>query len=573
MKIPTGVLERDDFFQDLIEKCFASLPRRRGTYERMRHMFLYGTAPEDAPTPYNKVGPHIDTLTAFLFAADSTRFGCHLPKSVPAAEWEKVPAANDFLNEEWVDSNGDTEFGQALTWALVYGTTLVKVLVRDGRPTPYMVDPECFGVYRDDLVGLDRQEAMAHRYYITRSQLEADLAIHPNRDAILAAIQPRPLQSGSDMPDALRRIIVTNQTGVPPISPGGTIRGNGSYLTDDRSEHLAQVAADVVEMVELWVWDDDLDDYRVVTRAEGDVTVYDRQNIFLPSIRQIEGHKDGKPVYGKTTERGTHPFTQICPNPYYGKFWGLSELTKLYDLQQFRNERINQIRDLLAKQVNPPTVLFGMFGAVDELDFALNKAGGVLPSQDPMAKVQRERPEIPGDLWQEIVMIDEMFAEASGLQNILMGKGESGVRSGRQTSELARLGGSRTKKRSLVIENALGSLATRYFRVLRRYNSDRFKTVPTSPDGKPVEFILAQMPHDTQVAVDAHSNSPLFVEDHRDLAMELFKAKAITRSRLIEMLDPPAKAIMPRELAKIEAAEAKQAQAQQAAQAQGAKKV
>lgn len=554
MKIPKNPLDRDDFFREVIDTCFASLPARKQSYERNRHMFLYGSPPEEAPTPYNKIGPHIDTLTAFLFSADTTRFGCHLPKSVPPQEWEKVPAANEALNEEWVDSDGDTVFGQALVWAMVYASTIVKLLVRDGRPQPYMVPPECFGVYRDDLGGLDRQEAMAHRYLVTRSQLDADLAIHPNRAAILDAVRPRNTQSGSDMPEGLRRIIVTNQSGgVPPISPGNTIRGSANVLYDDRVEHIAHVDVDMVEMTELWLWDDELDDYRVVTMADGGVLIYDRQNFFLPTQKDAEG---------KTLRRGEHCFTHVCPNPFYGTFWGTSEVAKLEGLQRFRNERINQVRDLLAKQVNPPTVLFGMFGAVDELDFALNKAGGVLPSQDPMAKVQREKPEIPTDLWREIAEIDAMFSEASGLQNLLMGKGESGVRSGRQTSELARLGSSRIKKRALVIENALSAIGTKYWKIMRRYNADRFRTVPSDSASKPVEFVLSQMPHDTQVQVDAHSNSPLFVEDHKEMAMELFKAKAIMRGRLIEMMDPPRKAIMLRELAKIEAQEAKQAQMQ-----------
>lgn len=563
MKIPTEAFDREAFYYDVIEACFHSVQQRRGQHELMKHYFLHGSPPEEVSTPYNKIYPHVDTLTAFLFSADTTRFGCHLPRSVHESEWDKVPSANAALNEEWKDSNGDMMFGQALTWAMVYNTTLVKVNVREGRPHPYMVEPECFGVYREDLNYLDRQEAMAHRYYITRSQLEAELVAHPQRGQILARLSEKPTRSSDEMPDSLRRIIVTNTSGAPPISPGGTIRGNGQYANDGKLDYRPRVLADTIEMVELYVWDDDLDDYRVVTQAEGMVTIYDRPNFFLPTV------KDGD---GKLLQRGEHPFVQVCPNPMNGYFWGVSEVARLIGLQQFRNERIGQIRDMLAKQVNPPTVLFGMFGAIDEMDFALNKAGGVLPSQDPMGKVDRHKPDIPGDLWQEIHMIDEMFSESSGLQNLLMGKGESGVRSGRQTSELARLGSSRIKKRALTVEDSLGALATKYFKVMRRYGTDRLMTVPAEGKGGPVPFVLTQMPHDTQIEVDAHSNSPLFVEDQKNLAADLFKAKAIDRGTLIEMVDPPMKAVMLRNLKKIEAKEAAAAAQQAQQQAQGQKK-
>lgn len=559
MKIPSNDLERLEFYRDVIQKCFVSLEQRKGQYSLLKHYYLYGCPPEEVATPFNKISPHLDTLTAFLFSADTTRFGLHLPRTVHESEWEKVPAANELLNEEWQDSGGDKEFGMALTWALVYQTALTKVVPRDGRPNLYMVDPGSFGVYREDIIGLDRQEAFCHRFYTTKTQLAADLAAHPNRQQILAAIEDIEAPNSDAMPETLRRIMVTNQLGVPPISPGSTILGNGVAVTDAHVDYTPRVAAQVVEMDELWIWDDDLDDYRVVTMCQGGMVVYDRQNFMFPSVKTRDG---------KLLAKGDHPFAQICPVPMPGNFWGQSEVAGLIGLQQWLNERIAQIRDLLAKQIAPPTTLFGMFGALDEMDFALNKAGGILPTQDPMAKVERHRPEITADVWQDVHMIMDFFSETSGLQNLLMGKGESGVRSGRQTSELARLGSSRVKKRALIIEDSLGQVATKYFKAMRRYNADRLTTTPSN-GGKPVQFVLSQMPHDAQVRVDAHSNSPLFVEDQKQMAFDLFKAKAIERSRLIEMIDPPMKAIMKRELASIERKEAAAAAAQaQQAQAQ-----
>jgi hypothetical protein len=305
------------------------------------------------------------------------------------------------------------------------------------------------------------------------------------------------------------------------------------------------MSVNLIDMCELWVWDDDKGDYHLATMAEDRVTIYDRPNVFV---------------------RGELPFVQICPNPKKGYFWGRSTVGLLIGLQQLRNKRMGQIDDLLERQIRPPTSLEGWNGAIDELDFALNKAGGVLQGQDPMSKITRHKPDIPPDTYAEIHEIDAMFAEASALQNLLMGKGESGVRSGRQTSELARLGSARIKKRALVDEDSLSSLATKYFKALRRYDGDSLKT------DKGMKFILDQMDESTTVKVDAHSSSPLFVEDQKAMAGELFEAKAIDRSSLIEMVNPPMKEVLIRNLKVIQKQEAEQARLAQSMQKQpGAK--
>ena len=50
----------------------------------------------------------------------------------------------------------------------------------------------------------------------------------------------------------------------------------------------------------------------------------------------------------------------------------------------------------------------------------------------------------------------------------------------------------------------------------------------------------------------AHSNSPIFMEDLRSLAFNLFKAQAIDKESLIDMLDPPMKQMLKEKLKKAE---------------------
>lgn len=152
-----------------------------------------------------------------------------------------------------------------------------------------------------------------------------------------------------------------------------------------------------------------------------------------------------------------------------------------------------------------------------------------------------------------------MFEEASGIVSVLQGRGEAGVRSSGHASQLARLGSSRAKKRALVIEDSLEKLATLYLKCMQAYD----KIHLTDIEGR--KFIPAQFTKDYVVKVDAHSNSPIFMEDSRKLAFELFQANVIDKESLLDLIEPPMKQLLLERLKKMEA---KQAEAQKQQQAQ-----
>jgi hypothetical protein len=150
--------------------------------------------------------------------------------------------------------------------------------------------------------------------------------------------------------------------------------------------------------------------------------------------------------------------------------------------------------------------------------------------------------------------IDAMFEEASGISNVLSGRGEQGVRSAGHASQLARLGSSRAKKRALVVEDSLEKLATLYLKLIQVYEPEALL------DTEGNKFIPEQFTKDYVVKVDAHSNSPIFMEDARSLAFNLFKAQAIDKESLIELLDPPMKQMLKERLKKMEEKAASQPQ-------------
>ena len=528
MRIPSSNADREAFYLDIMNKCLVSKEERRADYTTLRAYYLFGAGPEEPPAYFNKINPHLDQLTSFLYSAETTRFSIALGASVNPIEHRKSPSLTTALNDEWLNSNADQVFATALNWALVYNTTFIKLVMKNGIH-PYMIEPSAIGVLREDTPYTDRQEAIVQTYYITKSDLYARLYTHPKREEIVSRVTSGYQTSESDIPEAVNRIVMSQ------TNP--TIYGNINMDLYGMNRYKPRVAEETIEMHELWVWNDETEDYQVVTIANPHVIIYDRPgaSMFL---------------------KGECPFVQICPNPLYDYYWGASECQKLILLQQLRNQRMTEILDLLSKQVSPPTSLIGFTGILDEKNFALNRAGGVLATDMPNAKVERLGPQMPPDLFEVIHEIDAMFSEVSGISNVLSGRGESGVRSQGHASQLARLGSSRAKKRALIVEDSLEKVATLYLKLMQAYDPTHF----ADTEGQP--FIAEQFTKDFVVKVDAHSNSPIFTEDLKTLAFNLFKAQAIDKESLLDLLEPPMKQLLKDKLKKREQeGAAKEAQA------------
>jgi hypothetical protein len=399
MRIPENNDDREVFYKDLIDKCLVSLEDRKADYANLRAWFLFGSTPDDPPALFNKIHPHIDTLTSFLYSAETTRFSIQLGASVPESEQAKCPTLTSALNDEWLNSNADQVFSSALNWALVYNTTYIKLVMNNGIH-PYMVEPGCVGVLREDIPYTDRQEAWCISTTLPGQNCIPRLYAHPKRDSILAKLTAVVHDRSENIASGVDKIILSQSN--------PTMMGEVNMGLEGINRYKARVAEETVKMYELWVWNDDTGDYQCVTMAEPGVFIYDRPG-------------------GSMFLKGELPFVQVCPNPQYDYYWGVSEVNRLVYLQELRNKRMSEILDLLSKQVNPPTALVGFTGILDEKNFALNRAGGLLSTDMPNAKADRMAPQMPSELFEVIHEVDEMFSEASGISSILAGRGESGV--------------------------------------------------------------------------------------------------------------------------------------------------
>ena len=540
MIIPKNDLDKLHFYKEVMDQCLVSLQDRKDTYNVWKEYYMNGSPPGGELSPWNKIFPHLDLLTSFLYASDSTRFSLDMDGAVLKANSPMIRPFVRRLNQTWSQSNADLEWQKAILWALIYNSMLVKHVRRKGQILPFSVDPGMFGVFREDITSLDRQEGFVHLYAMGKTDLETRLSGRTDREKIMATIafgDARREEHG--VPAAVSRIWMDS------VTPN--IQGQVNLALDGVNINTPYQPPDLVEMSELWVWDDDTEDYQTVTMANGEIVIWDRPNTFIPRRKGVEPE---------------HPFVQVCPNQMPGYFWGISEVSRLVPLQDYRNNRMRQISTLLEKQCDPAQAWIGN-GIPEEKISALNFPGSIISINDPTAKVEKFAPTIPTDIFADIRENDEAFMEMSGLSNVMQGRGESGVRSRGHAAELMRVGSSRAKKRALIIEDALEKSATLFAKAIQMDDEDDM----ISDIGH--KFIAAQMTDQYTVKVDAHSNSPVFSESIKQDAELLFKAKAIDREWLIRMVAPPMMDELIRHLEdKIIPSEAKAAQMQQQEEAQ-----
>ena len=531
MKIPTDRDLREAFYWDVVQRCIVSRSDRKAQYDRLRHYKLFGTAPEAGAATFNKIDSQTDQLTAYLFAADTTVFAIQLGAEVnKKTEMPRMKPLTERLNDMWEDSNADFIVSQAVNWALTYDSAFVKLIQRGSETMPFYVDPANFGVLREDVTMLSRQEAFVHTYMTTKDQLRRDLAGHPNRDVLLARLSAS-RRVEEELPAGVQRIIMSS---IYPLS--GTMTGNAPAPLLNQDLYRPKTSEELVEMYELWLWDDGVPmkdgkgregGYRVVTLAEPSICVYDR-------LAYDPEAKDGRQMFLP----GEHPFIQFCPNPLPDYFWGESEVAKLINLQDQREKHMQQANETVDRNINSPKSMKGMWGAVDEKNLAYQKMNALISSTgDPMAEVKEYKPTVPSDLWQLVDRDDQMFLEASALTNLSMGRGDAGVRSKGQTDRLLQAGSARPKKRALIIEDSLERMATLYLKLDQANNPTPLQE-EDDEGNQGQKFLSSQFTKNYMVKVDGHSSSPVFMEEQTNLAFEMFDRGIIDGQALIDMVQP-----------------------------------
>ncbi len=557
MIIPKDIADRQILYEKLVRDCLATRMERFELYKQLRNYYLFGSADESG-VPYNKIASTVDTLSSFVYSPASARFSIHLGTTVPEGEIFKVPPMSAEISDQWKQTKTHLTFGLGVKWSLVFGCMLFKEIWDAGHKASrtYLVEPHQFGVLREDIPSIEDQEAFVHCYTSTKTQLETDLEGNPRKAEIMDAVEKgASAGTATQYGEGMQRLILSagissttsSGTGGAPAE-GLTGHGIGSY------DYAPRVETDLIDMFELYAWNDEENDYQMVTVASPDIIVYDRKNVGVKSIAQ---------------------FVKIAPeHNLYDYFWGESFVARLTNLQDWLSLRLVQVQALMEKQVDPSFAFPGWTGLTEEKALAYRKAGGQISNPPGAGKPEKMSADFPPNVFQEIHEIHSMFDDQAGIHNVLQGKGEPGVRSKGQADLMARLSSARPKARAVVIEEAAEDLATLKLRNIQENSKARLVAKGLkSIDGKPdTTFIPEQFTHDYEVKVDAHSTSPIFIEDHKSDAFAFLEAKVITRARFVKMVSPSDEQIILEELKGIEAKEAEAAKVQMAMEQQkGAK--
>lgn len=535
MIIPRDQKKRDEKVTWVADVCRQSQEDRKKIYDRRKRYFLYGTYGQET-VRYNRLYAHMDLVASFLFAEDHARFSISAPRNADEAIIKQTLAAEDEWNDTFRDSGLASQYAINLLWSLVYDSIFIKMGWNSERDELFgkTVLPSSFGVFDEAEPDLDSQEAFCHTYSLDWDNTVLRL-VRAGKQSLLPKLTINYGPKTSDYPPVLAHMLEISQTGGTDIS--GPVIGSVPMDYEPKPTYEPMSDAPAAQFHEVWIWDDIAEDYAtfvVVDGGEGSEVISDSRDTIEAMAKETPAKFRGKASQSNVFLPDEHPFVHIRPYELPEYFWGEAHIERLIPLQRWTNERLDQIADILERQVDPSKVFSGFTGLNDEKAGALGGPGSwVVEPMNTNAKVDILEPKMPEDLFAEFQQIGHIFLEASGLTETVTGKGEQGVRGRGHAKQLATTGSARIRKVGVCLEQSLTRLGDLGVKLKQR-NDD---TLIKPDDGK--EFVLAQMVSGWKMRVAGHSHSPLFADESRELAALLFKAQAIDQEMLIRMTNPP----------------------------------
>jgi hypothetical protein len=306
------------------------------------------------------------------------------------------------------------------------------------------------------------------------------------------------------LPATMQRIILASAS--PTMI--GAAQGNINTMLA-----IPQVNDPVVRLAELWVRDDEQQDYRVVTHFLA------TEEVMWDPVNPLRS--------------GCHPFVPLTLGPTPGYAWGICPQEDLILLQAWRERKMIEVDQRDELQLDPPVFFEGFTNIRDEQAKAFRRPGGNMSSAQPNAKITPLIPPPLPDPFGMVREIDQMFSMQGGLPKALQGQTEPGVRSGEQAAMQALLAGGPTMVRAMLVEDCLEAVATQQLRLHRRLLGTTIRKQSSQ------EFLLSQMPGDFVCRVWAHSASPLYAQQIVQRAVLAKDKGAIDNEDFLEFLDLP----------------------------------
>lgn len=506
----------------IIEICRSDAGARAAYYRQLNLVVETGKS-DGSRSLINLLYRMVDRLSSLLFSPTEIRFAMDFENEYDDEILQRGAIAARLLARSWERTNTDILFAQGVFESLKYGCAIMKQWPKQEGPDRLpayhssLVMPWQFGVYRPSAASLDAQPAMVETVMLTMPEVWRRIWHMPDAKSLFDRIMQHAAPgTSSDVSNSFfHQVLSTSQiqTGIGgPTRPtiGGIVQLNQdpSFTGIGPSD-----SAPMVMLHELWLWNEQ--DYTTIQIIEPDILIaprYRRSNLLIAG-----------------GESGLHPYTLIQANQSHGNIWGRSEIQDLIAPQDLLSTTAADIRRLFGLQVDK-FLAFSGDGIADEAYDSMRSAGFM--NLGPGGSVNDLTPRFPAEalpLVDKIIQIMEMIG---GFDNLLSGRGESGVRSGVQSSPLMKTAGAPVKDRSLIIERQCASAADLLFKVMqakdgRNYWIDRRKPVETA-------FLLGDIPDDGRVVVDGHTTSPIFADDHLNLLTNGLKMGVVDPESYIE---------------------------------------
>lgn len=564
--IPTDTKKLGSWAWEVVEGCSGSLDKRRMQGQAYRNLFLTGDESGD-PQTYPIIFDHIDNQASYQYSPVDLRFSVTPYGQAGPRERSMGRAAGVELTRRFREASVDMAVEDANLWSLVKGKTFLALYWSKKGFEPHVIQPEVFGVLRDDISSLDRQDAFFHQRWMTPMRFADMVEGHPKAREILrkaakykVSTRPSDQRPGNA---ALRQILVGAPYGAP-FQPAGTGQGSTAnqrnqvfWLTAPEANLAAKVSAELICLHDLWLWDRSRDDWTTISLVGPDCIVWGdirQTNMFA----EYPDPKDpGKVIASSDANalKGHHPYIEFCPNRLDDYFWGDPEIRHVALIQRSINKRVNGINHTERMGERPPRVFHGMPTVTQNVYTRLNKPGGYLADAQPGGKVDTLKPD-PAD-WTSLHEWEAMFNKMAGMPATLRGEGESGVRAQAHAETLVRTGSPRIKDRALAAERSADQVGGLGLDLLRARCLDPFvywvKKSQAKDETDAVDPLLWEPPVSGdigflilfgdlddryKVSVDGHSSSPAFEKEEKQTAVTLSTRGAIGPVDLVRRLHP-----------------------------------
>jgi len=518
---------------DIIETCRVSQGSRAAAYRSYAQWVETG-APSGMALA-NQLYGFLDRLASHLYSPTELRFSVN-SQTHKTKDWQtRFAVVGQNLSEEWEAKNIDVTFGAGVKEALTYGACILKQNVEESFVPgetgenirvididANLVMPWQFGVYNEGENSLSKQEAVVETVMLTKAEVWRRVRNFPSAAKLYRRIlAASSAEHGSGVPSSFMHQVLstaildtTLANATRPI-PGGIVQ---LANTPNQGTLGPQVGADLYPMHQLWVKDDERDDYTTIQIVEPDI--------------MIAPYNDGRIVTKKTNLfcPGCLPYSLIQANVVAKYFWGRSEVVDLMMLQECLSGTLDNVKRIIKNIFDKILALEGYEGDLLEFQAQL-RTGGIMPLNQG-AKVNDLTPAFPADALKFVEMILQLMERVSGFSNILSGSGEPGVRAGVHADTLMRTASPRLRDRSLLIERQTATAADATLACLQAKEAKVFWVDDTAAS----EFLLTQLPHDRRVSVDSHSSSPIYHDDHQNLIAFGVKSGFIGGDSAIEQL-------------------------------------